>query len=410
MRCNWKILLVCIFSIVFFLLRAETKFYYFDSKKTKITFPFRLFNNILVVDVKVNKTKTLKFIFDSGCKSTIIIHPKWLDSFDIPYKQKVYFSGLGFKDSVETMKIDNGTLQVGELKGEHIPIFILSKDSLSIENYLGTDVDGIFGAEIFEKYYVHISYKKRLIELYSKKPEKKLNASFQKMAVDIRKSKGYLSCMVMNNKKELFLSELLLDTGSNVPVIIKNKDPADLHIDHFIDAEIGEGLSGPIYSRVCRIKRIFIDTLKFDSVVTVFNETPISFRDLNENTLDGNIGNDIMNRLDLYFAYPEKAIYFRPNSTIKDPFYFNISNIILLENKSKNGGFIVKSIAGNSPPLLAGLQKGDEIIKIDYYSCDGLKLEDALTLLNKRIGRKITLHYRRNNVISKISYKLVSII
>jgi hypothetical protein len=363
-----------------------------------------------VVDVKVNHTKTLKFIFDSGCKSTIIIHPKWLDSFDIPFKQKVYFSGLGYKDSVETMKIDNGSIEAGQLIGEHIPIFILSKDSLIIDNYLGTDVDGIFGAEIFEKFYVHINYKKRLVELYSKRPAKKLKSSYTKMSVDIRKSKGYLTCTFMNHQKEIFLSELLLDTGANVPAIIKNKDPSDLKISKYIDAEIGEGLSGPIYSRVGRIKKMFLDTLRFDSVVVVFNETPITFRDVNEKTLDGNIGNDILGRLDLYFAYPEKAIYFKPTNHLNDPFYFNISNIILLENKSKSGGFIVKSIAGNSPPLLAGLQKGDEIVKIDLYSCDGLKLEDALSLLNKRIGKKITIHFRRNNVINKISYKLASII
>ncbi len=394
----------CIFA------KAEGKSYTLNSSKNKTTIPFRLFNDIIIVDVKVNNTRTLKFIFDSGCKSTIIIHPKWLDSFDIPYHQKVYFSGLGFKDSIETMKIDNGKLEIAQLKGEQIPIYILSKDSLNLDHYLGTDVDGIFGAEIFEKYYLHINYKKRLIEIYNKRPDKKLNASFKKLEIQMRKSKGFLTCMIMNNNNELFMSELLLDTGSNIPIIIKNKEPADLHLEKYIDAEIGEGLSGPMYSRVSRIKRIFIDTIKFDSVIVAFNETPIFFKDINENTLDGNIGNEILNRLDMYFAYPENAIYLKPTKHINEPFDFNISNIILLENKSKNGGFIIKNIAGNSPPLLAGLQKGDEITKIDRYDCNDLKIEDALLLLNKRIGKKISIQFLRNKTITKVSYKLTSII
>lgn len=334
----------------------------------------------------------------------------WLDSFTIPYHQKVYFSGLGFNDSIETVKIDDGKLQLGQITGEHIPIFILSKDSLSLDHYLGTDVDGIFGAEIFEKYYIRVNYKSRLIEIYDKKPVKKIKASYNKLPVVMRKSKGYVSCMVQNHKNDFYLSELLLDTGSNIPVIIKNKEPADLNIDYYIDAEIGEGLSGPMYSRVSRLKRLFLDTLKLDSIVVAFNETPITFKELDENTLDGNIGNDILNRLDLFFAFPENAIYFKPTSRIKEPFDFNVSNIILLENKSKNGGFIVKSVAGDSPPLLAGLQKGDEILKIDRYDCADLRIEDALSLLNKRIGKKIILHYKRNNVVTKITYKLVSII
>lgn len=405
-----KYVAITVLCLGSFITKAAPKVYSYNSTKSKITVPFRLFNNIIIVDVKVNDTRTLKFIFDSGCKSTIIIHPMWLDSFTIPYNQKVYFSGLGFNDSIETVKIDDGKLQLGQITGEHIPIFILSKDSLSLDHYLGTDVDGIFGAEIFEKYYIRVNYKSRLIEIYDKKPVKKIKASYNKLPVVMRKSKGYVSCMVQNHKNDFYLSELLLDTGSNIPVIIKNKEPADLNIDYFIDAEIGEGLSGPMYSRVSRLKRLFLDTLKLDSIVVAFNETPITFKELDENTLDGNIGNDILNRLDLFFAFPENAIYFKPTSRIKEPFDFNVSNIILLENKSKNGGFIVKSVAGDSPPLLAGLQKGDEILKIDRYDCADLRIEDALSLLNKRIGKKIILHYKRNNVVTKITYKLVSII
>lgn len=410
MRNYTKLIVVAICCFSFCFAKAEAKSYFFNTPKDKISFPFRLFNNIIIVDVKVNKSKILKFIFDSGCKSTIIIHPKWLDSFDIPYKQKVYFSGLGFKDSIETMKIENGTIETGQLTGEHIPIFILSKDSLNLDHYLGTDVDGIFGAEIFEKYYIHINYKRKMIEIYDKRPNKKLKGDFKKLDVQMRKSKGYLSCVIMNNQNEVFLSEFLLDTGSNIPVIIKNKEPVDLHLDKYITAEIGEGLSGPMYSKISRIKKIFIDTLKLDSVVTAFSETPITFKEIDENTLDGNIGNDILNRLDMYFAYPEKAVYIKPTQHIREPFDFNISNIILLENKSKNGGFIIKSIASNSPPLLAGLDKGDEIIKIDRYKCNDLDIEDALLLLNKRIGKKITILFQRNHTISKISYKIVSII
>jgi len=405
-----KYVAITVLCLGSFITKAAPKIYSYNSTKSKITVPFRLFNNIIIVDVKVNDTRTLKFIFDSGCKSTIIIHPMWLDSFTIPYNQKVYFSGLGFNDSIETVKIDDGKLQLGQITGEHIPIFILSKDSLSLDHYLGTDVDGIFGAEIFEKYYIRVNYKSRLIEIYDKKPVKKIKASYNKLPVVMRKSKGYVSCMVQNHKNDFYLSELLLDTGSNIPVIIKNKEPADLNIDYYIDAEIGEGLSGPMYSRVSRLKRLFLDTLKLDSIVVAFNETPITFKELDENTLDGNIGNDILNRLDLFFAFPENAIYFKPTSRIKEPFDFNVSNIILLENKSKNGGFMVKSVASDSPPLLAGLQKGDEILKIDRYDCADLRIEDALSLLNKRIGKKIILHYERNNVVTKITYKLVSII
>lgn len=410
MRLLQSLLLVLFLMMNVTFVRANTKTYTFNSNKSKISIPFKLYNNIIIVDVKINETKTLKFIFDSGCKSTIVIHPKWIDSFEIPLHQKVFFSGLGIRDSIETRKMENGRIDIDLIRGENIPIFFLTKDTLNLDHYLGTDVDGIFGAELFERYYIFINYKKRMIDFYHKKPVKKINSTFAKLPVQIRKSKGYISCAIMNSNNEIFMSELLLDTGSNIPIIIKNKVPSDLNLNQYIQAEIGEGLSGAMYSSVGRIKRLFIDTLRFDSVIIAFNETPITFKEPDEYTLDGNIGNDILNRMDIYFAYPEKYVYFKPNRNIHDKFEFNISNIILLENKTKNGGFIIKSIAENSPPLMAGLQQGDEIIKIDTYKCEDIQLEDALRLLNKRIGKKINIQYKRNGISNKISYKLSSII
>lgn len=405
-----KTIILLIFCINFCAVNAQTKTYALNSKKGKISFPFKVYNSLLLVDVKINQTKTLKFIFDSGCKSTFIIHPKWLDSFDLKKSNKMYFSGLGYRDSVETIIIPNCEIELGEMTCNNLPLFILSKDTLIIDRYLGTEVDGIFGAEIFEKFYVHIDYRKRMIELYDHIPIRKINSKYTKIPVEIRRSKGYLSCMIMNNKNEFFMSDLLLDTGANIPIIIKNKNPNDVSIDKYISAEIGEGLSGAIYSNVCRIKRIFIDTFRLDSVITAFTETPIAIKEINENTLDGNIGNDILNRFDVYFAFPEESIYLKPNKTLKSPFEFNISNIILLSNKSQNNGFVIKSIASNSPPLLAGLKEGDEIIKIDRNKCKDITLEDALRLLNRRIGKKITITFVRNQIKSKISYIIESII
>ncbi len=384
--------------------------YTIQNSKGKTQFPFRVFNNIIVVDVEVNQDKTLQFIFDSGCKSTIIIHPMWVDSFTIPIYQKVYFIGLGIKDSVETIKINENTLKIGQLTASKIPMYIFSKDSINLEKYLGINVDGIFGAEIFERFYVHINYKTKYIELYEKKPSKKINKTYTKIPVTIRKSKGYTNCIFMNAMGDMYASELLFDTGANLPLIVKNIHPNEVGIHKYIEAEIGEGLSGAMYSKIGRMERLFIDTFTLSKVIAAFSETPVTSKELNKNEIDGNIGNDILTRFDTYFAYPENAIYWKPNKTYRDDFEFNISNIILLENKTRNKGFIVKSIASQSAPEIAGLQAGDEILKIDNYKSSELKIEDALSLLNKRIGKKINLVFERNKIRYKISYKLTSII
>jgi len=388
----------------------EAKNYSIQNPKGKTSFPFKVFNNIIIVDVEVNETKTLQFIFDSGCKSTIVVHPMWIDSFTIPIQQKVFFVGLGVKDSVETLKINETTLKLGDMLATQIPMYIFSKDSINLEKYLGINVDGIFGAELFENFYVHINYKTKYIELYNQKPTKNLKNRYTKIPVTLRRSKGYVNAVLMNDIGNLYAAELLFDTGANLPIIIKNIVPNDLQIAKYIEAEIGEGLSGAMYSKISRLNTIFIDTFRLKNVISAFTETPITKKEIDSTIIDGNIGNDILNRFDTYFAYPEKTVYIRPTKQVDDVFEFNISNIILLENKTKNNGFIVKSVASESAPFLAGLQAGDEILKIDNYKSSNLKIEEALSLLNKRIGKKINIHYNRNKISYKITYQINSVI
>ncbi|HNF49367.1 MAG TPA: PDZ domain-containing protein [Chitinophagales bacterium] len=407
MRFCLSYLISVVFVCTTMQLQAET---IIRTKKHKTSIPFELYNNIMVVKMDINRSKTLHFIFDSGCRSNIVLHPKWLDSFQIVSDEKVFFSGLGLKDTIETIKATNCQIQLAALTDDKADIYFLNKDTLLLENYLGTPIDGIFGAELFKKYYIHINYKKRLIELFENKPSGKIKSDFKKIPLKIKMSKGYYTCIIMNANGELYESELLLDTGANLPLLIKNTSPEQMGVLQYKEIEIGEGLAGPLLSKVGRTKTLFFDTLRFEQPVTCFSETPLSLHENNDAVLNGNIGNDILSRLDIYFAYPEQSLYYRTTKHTYEPFYFNISNIILLQNKSGNGGFIVKNIIPNSPPSEMGLDKGDEILEINGVKTEKMEMSDALYLLNRKIGKKITVVFRHLNQTKKITYKLESVI
>jgi C-terminal processing protease CtpA/Prc len=126
--------------------------------------------------------------------------------------------------------------------------------------------------------------------------------------------------------------------------------------------------------------------------------------------VSGNIGNELLNRFDTYFAFPDSCIYIRPRSNISKPFEFHLINIILKEEKTENGNFIIKSIATETAPYDAGLRAGDQIVTINKYHCDVLDLEDAIALLNKRIGKKMKIKYIRDNKTYICTYIIQPII
>lgn len=357
--------------------------------------PFKTYNDLIVVELKINGQRPLQFIFDSGCKNTIIIKPTLIDSFSTSQFNRLYFSGLGSNDSVEVHKFSGCSLELGEIRGSNLPVFNLREDFLNFENYLGIDVDGIFGAELFEQFYIHINYKSHLIE-FSRNPPKKISAH-QRVPVEIRGSKGYVQSLIKTRSGSVRLIDLLLDTGANIPLIIKNQDPAMLDVERYTEAEVGEGLSGAIYAKVGRVQQLFFGTYHFDTIICAFHENAAYVKDERAGFISGNIGNELLNRFDTHFAFPDSCIYIRPLSNLSKPFDFHLINVILYEQRTDEGLFVIKSVASDSAPLLAGLQPGDVITAINRYNSRDLTLEDALSLLNKRIGKQITIKYIRDN-------------
>ena len=67
--------------------------------------------------------------------------------------------------------ITNGvTLELPGMKGEGHTMLVLEKDYIELSNYLGTQVHGVFGYEIFSRFIVKIDFSKQILSLI--KPEK----------------------------------------------------------------------------------------------------------------------------------------------------------------------------------------------------------------------------------------------
>ena len=77
--------------------------YSINNDRNSCQLPFKTYNDLIVVELTINGQRPLKFIFDSGCKNTIVIKPTLLDSFSTKQSSRLYFSGLGSLDSVEVI-------------------------------------------------------------------------------------------------------------------------------------------------------------------------------------------------------------------------------------------------------------------------------------------------------------------
>jgi C-terminal processing protease CtpA/Prc len=90
-------------------------------------------------------------------------------------------------------------------------------------------------------------------------------------------------------------------------------------------------------------------------------------------------------------------MYLKPYRTEQRPFKMDRSGLILVAYGAEFNEFVVRDIADRSPASEAGIQAGDELVKIQgipahHFTLDGLNL-----LFQRKPGKTIKLVIRRDH-------------
>src|SRR5258708_39047241 len=132
---------------------------------TKVQIPIEIHNNLVVVPVIVNNQLPLKFIVDTGVRTTILTQKIFSDILHLAYTKKYTIAGAGGEDLVNAYITNNVTLNLPGVHGRGHAMLVLETDYLELRNSLGSDVHGILGYELFSRFVVKIDYEARTLTL-----------------------------------------------------------------------------------------------------------------------------------------------------------------------------------------------------------------------------------------------------
>ena len=62
---------------------------------TKVSIPFEIYSNLMVIDVLLNKSLPLKFVLDTGIRTTVITEKLLTDLLGLTYDRKITIPGAG---------------------------------------------------------------------------------------------------------------------------------------------------------------------------------------------------------------------------------------------------------------------------------------------------------------------------
>jgi S1-C subfamily serine protease len=287
-------------------------------------------------------------------------------------------------------------------------MLVLAEDYLELRNYLGTDVHGILGYELFSRFIIEIDYQKKLLTLMT--PERfRKRGKFQVLPMVIEDTKPYIVVPLVLQDGTAVDAKLLVDSGASHGLMLETSSDGRIKVPELtVSSLLGRGLGGEIFGKVGRVKSVKIANNTLQSVVANFPDPNSYIDSLKTGNVfrNGAIGGEILSRFTVIFNFPKEKIFVKKNSSFKNEFYYNLSGITVKAKGSALNIFEVTEVRDKSASQMGGILPGDQILSVNGISSKNLDLNSVNGFFNSKPGRKIKLEISRNGEKLKKEFQL----
>ena len=400
-----KFLFCFIFSFAFLKLCGQPLGFSLPEGKKKVQIPIEIYSNLIVVSVVLNHQLPLKFILDTGVRTTILTQKTFTDILNLQYSRKYTISGVGGVNLIEAYITNNVSLTLPGIESNGHAMLVLAEDYLQLRNYLGTDVHGILGYELFSRFIVDVDYERKILTLTVPSNIKKYK-KFKSIPIKIEDTKPYLITTITLEDGTKLSAKLLVDTGASHGLMLDPLSDERIHVpEQTISSLIGRGLGGEIFGKIGRIKNMQLGTYTLNNVVTNFPDPNSYYDSLKVGKIfrNGSIGGEVMNRFHIVFNFPEEKIYFKKNSSFKKDFHHNLSGLTIKAKGAQLNIFEITEVRDRSAAQLANLAVGDIIESVNGLGLKSLTLNLVNGMLNDKPGKKVKMEVtRKGNLIKAV--------
>ncbi|MFN0729076.1 retropepsin-like aspartic protease [Polaribacter gochangensis] len=428
-------------------MKSQDKFNFFGPNQKEQFVRFNLINNLIVIPMEVNG-KQLSFILDTGVNKTILFNLSQNDSIGLNDVRRITLQGLGKGKSMDALISGNNTLKIKNFVGKNQEVYVLLKDKFDVSGKMGVTIHGIVGYKLFKDAIVHINYVTKRVYFYNPQfYEYKKCRKCQTFPLQFYRNKPYIDAKVQLDTVGTTLTDvkLLIDTGGSEAIWLfeNSKDEIQTPIRHFKDV-LGEGISGTIYGKKSRIKKILIGNFKIKEPTVSFLDSTSTFYARQFKERNGSIGGNILKRFKIWVDYKNKKIVLKKSGSFSGGFEYNMSGLdvvyngkVLVREKEaaqfsdsySNGNvessntktvsvvsrytyrfkpsYKIKHVLENSPAGLAGLQIDDVIMSINGIKAHQMSLKELLGKFQSGHNKRINMVIKREGVQMKFQFRLV---
>jgi PDZ domain/Aspartyl protease len=353
----------------------------------RVTMPFTLTNNHIIIDVRIDGRGPYPFLVDTGGHD--IVTPYAAKGLGIRSVGDTPSSGAGEK-SVSSGYAHIARIDAGGALLNNQTVITLDFSPPDVE---GIQLGGMLGVEFLERFVVQIDYGAKTLTLVD--PAKFSTADRTASGVAI----PFVLYEHMPQVTGTFdgrPARYDIDTGSRVEVTLTapfvSRERLSEAYPNGTKITDGWGVGGASRSYVVRAGELSLGSVTTSRPIASLSEAKHgSFSDAN---YDGNVGSGLLKRYVATFDYAGRTLYLKPARSL-DPDVGAFDRVGMWINLGE-GGMAVMDLAADGPAAQAGLRVGDVITAIDGAMVSTRSLSDVRrSLKTAPIDRTLAIAYSR---------------
>ena len=272
----------------------------------------------------------------------------------------------------------------------------------------GDFIDGLLGTAYFSNSVLEINYAREYIQIYNSIDEADINGY---NLVPLKNSDHSYTALVEVTINNTTLSgDFLIDLAnpsSSLTSLAAYENNLHDKIERkakFYNAYGGVGGESAGYEFISQ--SVSIANYSLSNAILGYSTDTAGM--LEEGDYLGMLGNNILDRFDLIFDFPNNNLYVRPGEKFDEPFIFNRLGFGYVDRCETLGGWIVTGLYEGSRAEQLGLRVDDKIISINDTPAKDIPYEEQTEYFNNI--DKVKIDFMRANISKTIEFDLVPLI
>jgi hypothetical protein len=278
------------------------------------TIPFALVRNKALIPVRVQGSRPLRLILDSGMgfEGVLLFDPAMRDSLGGARLTEAAIAGAGGGAPSRAYFADSMVLRIGDVRIGGQRVIVLGDSAM-----LGGTSDGVIGYTLLGRYAVQLDYSRLALTLHEPR--------------SYRRPPGWSTLpLTLNDRNWPFLQvavavedetpqslQVYIDCASSETIEILTRPGMTLREpSRTSDVTLGRGLSGDIRGWRGRLSRLLIGTHELRDIEAAF--VPATVRSKAKGA-DAVLANGALSRFDVVFDYAHRRLHLRPNGRPPQP-------------------------------------------------------------------------------------------